>query len=286
MQAASKEGHINLIPQNMKQAFYTFALLMLSACATVPVTGRKQLNLVNNDELMAMSFQQYDAFLKENKLSKNQRETARIKEIGKRIQQAVENFMQEKGHSELIADFQWEFNLVEDDTPNAWCMPGGKVVFYTGILPICQSDEGIATVMGHEIAHAIAQHGAERMSHELMRQAGGAALSIAIHKEDPAQQQLYMAAYGLGSQVGYALPFSRKHESESDEMGLLFMAMAGYNPEEAVEFWKRMSKDSAGAPPEFLSTHPSHDTRISDLKKWMPKAKHHYHKYQRQHKAK
>jgi predicted Zn-dependent protease len=169
---------------------------------------------------------------------------------------------------------------VEENTVNAWCMPGGKVVVYTGLLPVALNDDGLAVVMGHEIAHAIANHGNERMSQGLAAQAGGVALSVALSNKSPETQNLFLKAYGVGANVGAMLPFSRLHESEADEMGLILMAMAGYNPDEAIKFWERMDKATQGqAPPEFLSTHPAHSTRIQNLKKAIPKARAYATKY-------
>jgi predicted Zn-dependent protease len=252
--------------------------IFTNSCSTVPVTGRSQLSIIPASQLMSMSFQQYDTFLKENKISKDASQTALIKKIGLKIQKSVEQYFAQKNLSNHLKGYSWEFNLVENDQVNAWCMPGGKVVFYTGILPICKDEAGIATVMGHEIAHAIAEHGGERMSQNLIVQLGGMGLQTALQNEPELTQQLAMTAFGVGAQVGVMLPFSRLHESEADHMGLIFMAMAGYNPSESVEFWQRMAAQGGGAPPEFLSTHPSNQTRINDLKKLIPEAMQHYKK--------
>lgn len=253
--------------------------LIIYQCSTVPITGRSQLSLVSASELNAMSFQQYDEFLKQNKLSTNVENTNMVKRIGVNIQKAVENYFKQNNLSDQLKGYAWEFNLVESQEVNAWCMPGGKVVVYTGILPVTQNEAGLAVVMGHEIAHAIAQHGAERMSQGLLQQLGGVALSVALKDEPEATQNLFMTAYGLGSTIGVMLPFSRTHESEADRLGLIFMAMAGYDPNTAVDFWTRMAKSkSGGSPPEFLSTHPSDETRITDLKKHMPEALQYYKK--------
>lgn len=256
----------------------TLIVSLLTACATVPITGRKQLSLVSDAEMMSMSFTQYDQFLKENKLSTNKEQTEMVKRCGKKIAAAVEKYMNDNGFGNHIKDFDWEFNLVEDDTPNAWCMPGGKVVFYTGILPMTQDEDGLAVVMGHEIAHAVAKHGSERMSHQMGVQLGGSALAVALDQKPEKTKQLYMAAFGVGSQVGFMLPFSRTHENEADRMGLIFMAMAGYNPNAAVPFWERMAAMGGQKPPEFLSTHPADDTRITNLKKHLPEAMKYYKK--------
>ncbi|MCU4173538.1 M48 family metallopeptidase [Carboxylicivirga sp. N1Y90] len=251
---------------------------LLTSCATVPITGRKQLNLVSDSEVMSMSFSQYDQFLKENKLSTNKEQTAMVKKVGKEIAAAVEKYMADNGYSNHIAGFDWEFNLVDDETPNAWCMPGGKVVFYTGILPYTKDEAGLAVVMGHEIAHAVAKHGNERMSNQMAVQTGGTALSVAIDEKPEETKAIYMAAFGLGSQYGFMLPYSRTHETEADKMGLIFMAMAGYNPQAAVPFWERMAAGGGQKPPEFMSTHPADDTRIKDLQAYMPEALKYYKK--------
>ncbi len=251
---------------------------MLYSCSTVPITGRKQLNLVSDTEMMSMSFNQYDQFLKENKLSTNKQQTEMVKRCGKRIAAAVEKYMQDNGFANHIAGFEWEFNLVDDDTPNAWCMPGGKVVFYTGILPFTQDEEGLAVVMGHEIAHAVAKHGNERMSNQMAVQMGGTAVSVAIDEKPEQTKAIYMAAFGLGAQYGFMLPYSRTHETEADKMGLIFMAMAGYNPEASVGFWERMAASGGQKPPEFMSTHPADQTRIKNLQAAMPEALKYYKK--------
>lgn len=249
----------------------------LISCRTVPLTGRSQLSLIPSSEMLAMSFQQYGEFLNENPVSKNKKETMIVKRVGERIRYAVEEYMAENNLSNLLDGYKWEFNLVESEQVNAWCMPGGKVVVYSGILPITQSDEGLAVVLGHEIAHAIAEHGNERMSQELLRSVGAVGLMVALDEEPAQTKALWMGVYGLGTQVGIMLPFSRTHESEADKLGLIFMAMAGYDPHEAPIFWERMATNSGGGePPEFLSTHPSHETRIQDLNSWMPEAMRYY----------
>ena len=247
-----------------------------NSCSTVPVTGRNQLSIIPASQLMSMSFQQYDEFLKENKVSNDAKQSATIKKVGLKIQKAVEQYLATKNLSSHLDGYSWEYNLVDNEQANAWCMPGGKVVFYTGILPICKDEAGIATVMGHEIAHAIAEHGGERMSQGLIVQLGGMGLQAALQNEPALTQQLALTAFGIGSQLGVTLPFSRLHESEADHMGLIFMAMAGYNPNAAVEFWQRMAAQGGEAPSEFLSTHPSNQTRINDLKKLIPEAMQYY----------
>jgi predicted Zn-dependent protease len=251
--------------------------LFVMACSTVAVTGRKQLNLIPQSTMLSMSSQQYGEFLNANKLSTNQEQTQTVKRVGVKIQKAVEQYFADRNMSHELKNYDWEFNLVESEEVNAWCMPGGKVVFYTGILPITQDESGMAVVMGHEIAHAVAQHGNERMSQGLVTQLGGMALSKALEEKPEQTQQLWMAAFGIGAQVGVLLPYSRLHESEADHLGLIFMAMAGYDPNAAVAFWQRMAKMKGGqAPPEFLSTHPSDQTRINKIKALMPEAMQYY----------
>lgn len=247
-------------------------------CSTVPITGRSQLNLIPASEINALSFQQYDEFLKQNKLSSDKEALAMVKKVGVNIQRAVEKYFSDNNMSNQLKGYQWEFNLVESDEVNAWCMPGGKVVVYTGILKLTKDEAELAVVMGHEIAHAVAQHGAERMSQGLLQQLGGVALSVALQNEPETTQNLFLAAYGVGTTVGVILPFSRTHESEADRLGLIFMAMAGYNPSAAVDFWTRMSQQGGAKPPEWLSTHPSDETRIADIKKHLPEAMSYYKK--------
>jgi len=245
---------------------------LLAGCATVPMTGRKQLTIIPDGEMNAMSFQQYDQVLAESQLSQDAEATAAIKRVGAKIQGAVEQYFEQNGWSAHLKGYKWEFNLIESEQINAWCMPGGKVAFYTGILPLCQDDAGIAVVMGHEIAHAIAEHGNERMSHGMLVQMGGMALSEAIESKPEETQALYMTAFAVGAQYGAMLPYSRKHESEADEMGLIFMAMAGYDPRTAPQFWTRMASLGGQKPPEFMSTHPSDETRIRELNEHMAEA--------------
>ena len=250
--------------------------LVIIGCSTVPVTGRSQLNLIPNDEMLALSFQEYSSFLKENKLSTDAQKTAMVKRVGTRIQKAVEEYFAGRGLSSELSGYKWEFNLVEDPQVNAWCMPGGKVVVYTGILPLTRNEAGLAVVMGHEIAHAVAEHGNERMSQALLQQAGGVALAVAMKDEPAETRNMWLAAYGVGSQVGVLLPFSRTQESEADHLGLIFMAMAGYDPHAAPEFWKRMASQGGAKPPEFLSTHPADETRIRQINEWMGEAMQYY----------
>ena len=253
-------------------------LLLLSSCSQVAVTGRRQLNLVPASVMQSMSFQSYSEFLSQNKVSKNAGQTETVKRVGLRIQKAVEQYCAMKGISDQLAGYKWEFNLVEDPSVNAWCMAGGKVVVHTGLLPVAGDDTGLAVVMGHEIAHAVAKHGAERMTQGLIVELGGMALSEALTKQPEQTHSLFMKSYGVGAQYGVLLPYSRTHESEADHMGIMFMAMAGYDPRQAVGFWERMSaagKDQQ-APPEILSTHPADATRIKNIKKLLPEAMQYY----------
>jgi len=252
------------------------ALILILSCATAPVTGRKQLLLIPSAELNTMSFQQYSEFISSNKLSTDKQQTAMVKEVGHKIQGAVERYFAQQGNSSHLRGYEWEFNLVEDSAVNAWCMPGGKVVVYTGILPVTKDATGLAVVMGHEIAHAVANHGNERMSQGLVTQLGGMALAKALETKKEETQNLFLTAYGVGATIGVLLPYSRTQESESDHLGLIFMAMAGYNPNEAVSFWERMAAGKSGAPPEFLSTHPSDETRIKKIKEALPEAMKYY----------
>jgi len=267
-----------------KKIIFVSAALILTigiytACKRVAVTGRNQLSLIPESQMIAMSTEQYAEVIKEGPLSTNQAQVDMIKRVGNTIKTAVEKYMADQGRSSELEGYNWEFNLIKNDTTvNAWCMPGGKVAFYTGIIPVCVDETGIAVVMGHEVAHAIAHHGNERMSQQIVAQAGGQVASVMLANKSPLTQQLFGAAYGAGAQYGVILPFSRKHESEADKMGLVFMAMAGYDPHQAVEFWKRMSAVSGGqAPPEFMSTHPSDATRVADLEAYLPEALKYYH---------
>jgi predicted Zn-dependent protease len=246
--------------------------VLLAACATVPITGRRQLSLVPDSQMNSMSFTQYDQVLAESKLSKDAAATAQVRRVGVKIQGAVERYFQQQGQSQQLEGYAWDFNLIDSDQVNAWCMPGGKVAFYSGILPVCKDETGIAVVMGHEVAHAIAKHGGERLSQQMALQLGGVALSEAMRSKPEQTRELWMGAFGLGAQVGIMLPFSRQHESEADRLGLIFMAMAGYDPRVAPKFWERMAANGAGAPPEFLSTHPSDATRIRQLNEYLAEA--------------
>ncbi|WP_242917112.1 M48 family metallopeptidase [Pontibacter liquoris] len=254
---------------------FSVAVVMLVGCTTVPITGRRQLNLVSDAEMQQQSYAAYNQFLSENKLSRDAQATAMVKRVGQRIEKAVEQYMANNNMSDQLAGYAWEFNLVQDDQVNAFAMAGGKTVVYTGLLPVAKNETGLAVVMGHEIAHAIAKHGNERMSQMLAQQFGGQTLSALAGTQPGAAANLALAAYGVGSQLGL-LKYSRTQESEADKLGLVFMAMAGYDPQAAIPFWERMQESGGQTPPEFLSTHPSSATRVNDLRNFMPEALKYY----------
>jgi len=253
-------------------------LFFASACTKVPLTNRKQVSLVPESELVGLSLTEYKDFLKKHPATSSSDPDAKlVKNVGLKIQAAVIKYLNENKLGSRISGYKWEFNLVKDSTVNAWCMPGGKVVVYSGLLGVTQDETSLAIVMGHEIAHAVARHGNERMSQEMLAQMGGVALNVALQTKSAETQSLFSQAYGICSTVGVLLPYSRIHESEADKIGLIFAAIAGYDPREAPKFWQRMSKVGSGEkPPEILSTHPSDQTRINDLKKFMPEAMKYY----------
>jgi len=243
------------------------ALGALTACATVPVTGRSQMILVPTAIMHSLSFSQYADVLKTGKpLPATDRRAEAVSRVGVRVQRAVEGYMKANGLESELKDYQWAFTTLDENEVNAWCMPGGKVAVYTGILPVTQSEAGLAVVMGHEIAHAIARHGGERMSQALVLGLGGLAIDQALKEKSRETRALFAGLYTVGSAVALELPHSRMQESEADKLGLIFMSLAGYDPQEAVPFWERMAAASGGkGPPEFLSTHPSNATRIRQL---------------------
>ncbi len=254
--------------------------LQFPGCAEVPITHRKGLHLVPESELLTMSLQQYDEVLKKSKLSSDTHKVEMVRRVGNRVAKAAEAFLAENGQQDKIKNYKWEFNLIEDDkTVNAWVMPGGKAAVYTGILPYTQDETGLAVVLGHEVGHALADHGNERMSDALLAQMGGIALSVALASRTEQTKELFMTVYGAGATVGFLLPYSRLHESEADRIGLTLMARAGYDPRQAIPFWERMSKqEGKSSPPQFLSTHPAPETRIADIKKYLPEALPYYQK--------
>lgn len=256
-------------------------VLFVAGCATVAVTGRKQFTVIPESELTALSYSEYDQLMRESEIETGTERARLVKTVGMRLKTAVDQFSQEEGFYDDIKDFEWEVNLIVDDQMvNAFAMPGGKVAVYTGLLNVAETPAQLAAVMGHEIAHAIAEHGNERMSQQLAAQLGMAGLAIALRDKPQETQMLALAAFGLGAQVGILLPYSRTHESEADEIGLYFMALAGYDPHAAVDLWRNMAAAGGGQPPEFLSTHPSHETRIENLQSWMPKAMEYYRRGQ------
>ncbi|MFV0573574.1 MAG: M48 family metallopeptidase [Xanthomarina gelatinilytica] len=246
-------------------------LLVVMACSTNPFTGKQTMALVPNSQLFPTAFQQYNQVLSESKVVTGTAQSEMIKRVGQRISVAAERWLNANGYQGYLKDYKWEYNLIDDKTVNAWCMPGGKIVFYTGILPIAQSETGVAAIMGHEVAHALANHGQQRMSADYIQQGVALAGNIAIQNDN--DRAAFNQYYGIGSQVGVMLPFSRSHEAEADKIGLVLMALAGYNPSEAAELWKRMEANSGGnAPPEILSTHPSNATRIQNIQSLVPMA--------------
>jgi len=254
------------------------AIGLLTGCALNLLTGRKQLHLVQESEMQLMARDQYKAFLSENKVlnSSNSRDAATVDRVGARISKAITKYFATRGESTLLEGYQWEFNTIDSKEINAWCMPGGKVVVYTGLLSVTQNEAALAIVMGHEIAHSVARHGNERMSQAMVQQLGGMALEVALAQKPQETQNLFMTAYGIGSEVGAILPWSRQQETEADQYGLIFSAIAGYDPREALPFWQRMAAAGGGSPPEFLSTHPSDATRLRKMEQFIPEAMKYY----------
>ncbi|WP_264564093.1 M48 family metallopeptidase [Flavobacterium sp. N3904] len=258
--------------QNIMIVVCTIGLFL--SCATNPVTGGKNLNFVSNSQLFASSFQEYDSFLKENKVISGTPDANKVTEVGMKIAAAAQKYLTSIGQPEYLKEYRWEYKLVENKEVNAWCMPGGKIVVYTGILPVTKNDAGLATVLGHEVSHALANHGAQRMSAAQLQSLGAVGVAVATGNQSAENQQMWQQYYGIGSEVGVMLPFSRSYENEADKIGLTLMAIAGYNPDDAIVFWSRMAAESSGQkPPEFLSTHPSDASRIANLKALVPGAK-------------
>lgn len=256
---------------------FLFTILLLScltySCTRVPVTNRKQLNLLPEEQLITMSDTAYDLFLDTNiVLNDNDPRVIQVRRVGNKIKEKVEKYFNDHGLQSRLIGFDWQFNVVQDKLINAWCMPGGKVVVYTGILPLCSDDTLLSVVMGHEISHALARHGNERMSQQMAFYGLGQTLSIMMGDEASKGSQIFLQAYGIASALG-SLKYSRQHETEADKLGLIFMYMAGYNPEKAVLFWEKMSANGGAGVPEILSTHPSDETRIADIKAFLPEIK-------------
>ncbi|MBW6498261.1 MAG: M48 family metallopeptidase [Bacteroidales bacterium] len=248
-------------------------MLFLSSCGTVPLTGRRQMAFVPEGMLVNMALTNYQEFMSQNPpLPASDQRVQAVRRVGNRISQAVNQYLTDNGEGSRVNDFQWEFNVVQDESVNAWAMPGGKIMFYTGIFPVTQNDEGIAVVMAHEIAHAVARHGNERMSQQLLLTLGAVGLDVAMRDNPEATRNIFLATYGVGGQLG-SLAYSRKHEYEADQLGMIFMAMAGYHPAATVTFWERMQASSSGVePPQFLSTHPSSAARIRAAREFVPEA--------------
>ncbi len=270
----------NAIPNTCSSRWVVIFILttvFLTACAQVPITGRQSLHLVPESELLSLSLQQYGDVLNKSQLSKDSRKVAEVRKVGNRIAKAAEAFLVETGNQAALKNYQWEFNLIEDkDNANAWVMPGGKAAVYTGILPYTLTETGLAVVLGHEVGHALAEHGNERMSQELLANMGGMALSTALTSQPQITQQLAMAAFGAGTSIGVLLPYSRLQESEADHIGLILMARAGYDPRVAISFWQRLNAAPGSRPPELLSTHPAPETRIANIKALLPQAMGYY----------
>jgi predicted Zn-dependent protease len=250
--------------------------IAINACSTVPLTGRSQLSLVSDDQINPAAAQSYRTLLSDpkTKVISSGTDAQRVKRIGSQLAVAIDSYLKANGYGSQY-NYQWEFNLIQSSEVNAWCMPGGKVAVYSGILPITQTDAGLATVMGHEIGHAIAHHSAEALSQQMAVQAGGSAINAATGNKSQTTQALIGTLYGVGGQLA-TLKYSRDKENEADRLGLTFMAMAGYDPRQAVTFWQRMAAQNQGAPPEFLSTHPSDATRIANIQKLVPEAMKYY----------
>ncbi|MBP5323364.1 MAG: M48 family metallopeptidase [Bacteroidaceae bacterium] len=254
------------------------AALILSSCSSVPLTGRSRVMLVSDADVLSSSLSQYSEYMKTATPSTNAAGKAMVQRVGKNIAAAAEKFMTDNGMADDLANYSWEFNLVKDNELNAFCMPGGKIVVYDGLLQLVQSDADLAVVVGHEVAHAVAKHSAERLSQQMLAQYGAVALGTVLSTKSEAAQQLGQTVYGLGANYGVMLPFSRKHESEADYMGIIFMALAGYDPNVAVTFWQKMASTGQNNIPAILSSHPSDEKRIKDLQKNLPKAQQYYHK--------
>ncbi|MEN8886900.1 MAG: M48 family metallopeptidase [Winogradskyella sp.] len=264
---------------NFKKSIALLSILVVAfSCATNPFTGKKTMAFMSNDSLFPSAFAQYNQVLTENKVVTGTADADMITRVGQRIAVAAERYLNANGFQGYLDDYKWEYTLIESEQVNAWCMPGGKIAFYTGILPIAKNETGVAAIMGHEVAHALANHGQQRMSAGMLQQGISLVGNIALQNDE--NLGLYNQAFGIASSVGGMLPFSRGHETEADKIGAYLMAIAGYNPDEGPELWKRMKANSGGqAPPEFLSTHPSNDSRIANLIVLAPKAKAEAKKY-------
>ena len=261
--------------------FLTALFVFMSSCTVNTLTGAQQITIVTGSEMPSMTLRQYNELLKTHTVIAPAKDAnaAMVQRVGKKLAAAVNKYYTEKNKVAELSGYTWEYNLVKDSAVNAWCMPGGKIVVYTGILPVTKNETALAVVLGHEVSHALLQHGNQRMSESMIQQLGGQALSVLLSNKPKETQDLFLNAYGVGTQIGIMLPFSRKHELEADRFGLIWAAMAGYDPNEAIAFWERMQKSSSGQkPPEFLSTHPSDETRIEKIKSYLPEALSYYKK--------
>ena len=260
----------------MKKLSYLLLVILLASCGSVPFTGRRQLQLVSNDEVIALSLQQYKEFMRNAPVERGTEDAKMVARVGSRLANAVETFYKSNGYESELSNYAWEFNLVADKSVNAFAMPGGKVVVYSGLLPVTQTEDALAVVIGHEIAHVIAQHSNERISQQVALQYGGAIAGGLLGNSETAQQ-IGNTVFGIGAQYGVMMPYARKQELESDEIGVIIMAIAGYDPRVAIPFWQRMAQASSGAQvPEVLSTHPADNRRIDRLNEIMPTALQYY----------
>jgi len=255
-----------------------FVAVLFTSCASVPLTGRNRIMLVSDNEVLSSSLTQYNEYMTTATRSTNTTQAAMVQRVGKKIAAATEKFLTDNGLANEVAMYQWEFNLVKDEEMNAFCMPGGKIVVYEGIMPLCESDDDLAVVIGHEVAHAVAKHSNERLSQQMLAAYGSAILDAALSTRSEAARQLGQTVYGLGANYGVMLPYSRKHELEADHMGLIFMAMAGYDPAKAIAFWQKMAAASPTPIPPFMSSHPSDAKRITEIEKYLPDAQKYYTK--------
>ena len=256
--------------RTLRPLLFAAAVILAQSCTTVPITGRRQLSLVSDQEVLSSSLTEYKSYMGKAKVSGNKAQSAQVTRVGRRIATATESYLRGNGLEREVANFAWEFNLVEDGEVNAFCMPGGKIVVYTGLMKLVSSDDELAVVLGHEVAHAVAKHSNERMSQQILASAGAAAATEAVGRVDASKRDTASTVFGLGAQVGVMLPFSRKHESEADYMGLALMTMAGYDPGAAVGFWKKMAAQGGSSMPAILSSHPSDSTRIANIQKALP----------------
>jgi predicted Zn-dependent protease len=258
------------------KTYKNISLLILAvlcfSCTANPLTGKRGMAFIDNSVLFPSSFQEYEQFIAENKVITGTPEAEMVESVGNQIKSAAEKWLSAEGYGDYLNDYQWEYKLIESDTVNAWCMPGGKIAIYTGILPVTQTEDSLAAVMGHEVAHALLNHSQQQVSAGVLQKLGFLAIRILLRDSSKDVQDIAIGAYGAGSHILGTLPFSRSHESEADHYGLILMSIAGYNPEEAISFWERMESQSGGNI-EFLSTHPSDETRIKQLRKWIPDAK-------------